>query len=346
MGRKARSVVEGAHMVDIGLRLLESLYRQLMIDDQWALRRERGFTWWSYRLAQHVEVSPPFMSQGIEASQVRIWTETVGAVDPNSDPARVVASLNIQATLDALVWQSDRAMISRCSTAVVHDHNFGWISEVLATAATLQNDAAHYQAHDLARALGGEPAASNHPFSGVRNERDDILNVPSQVVVREGSHESRFTGSSMANVARFLVEKNFLGSADDTGLTCEVPFSRNEPVAVTSLAGGDQLHSSLVQVYTDVAHPETGSGMLVTLKLPVSPHPAEVATIANGLNVAEARGESSANLLGAWCSDPTSERTVAYCSFVPNLLSRHVRAESVVLDLAARSRFACGFLGG
>lgn len=46
-------------MTDIGLRLLDSLYEQLMIDDEWAVRRERGFTWWSYRLAQHIEVSPP-----------------------------------------------------------------------------------------------------------------------------------------------------------------------------------------------------------------------------------------------------------------------------------------------
>ena len=50
-------------MPDVGLRLLDSLYEQMMIDDQWALRRERGFTWWAYRLAQHVEVGPPVWSE-------------------------------------------------------------------------------------------------------------------------------------------------------------------------------------------------------------------------------------------------------------------------------------------
>ena len=31
-------------MTDIGLQLLDSLYQQLQIDDEWAVRRERGFT--------------------------------------------------------------------------------------------------------------------------------------------------------------------------------------------------------------------------------------------------------------------------------------------------------------
>ncbi|AFR49080.1 hypothetical protein KTR9_2443 [Gordonia sp. KTR9] len=227
-------------MSDIGLHLVNSLYQQLMIDDQWALRRERGFTWWSYRLAQHVEVSPPFMSQGTEVCRVRMWTETVGAVDPNLDPARVVAAFNTHATLDALVWDPERAMLNRCSTGVVHAENFVWLSEVLATAAILQNAAAHNQAQELARMLNGEPAASNHPRSGVRPVGDGILDVPSQVVIREGAYGSRFAGPRMADLGGFLVEMRFLGSADEENLTCEVPYTQNEPVSVT--CRGTSLH--------------------------------------------------------------------------------------------------------
>ncbi len=35
-------------MHDVGIRLIESLYSQLVIDEEWSVRRERGFTWWSY----------------------------------------------------------------------------------------------------------------------------------------------------------------------------------------------------------------------------------------------------------------------------------------------------------
>lgn len=69
-------------MQDVGIRLIDSLFSQLMIDDEWVVRRERGFTWWSYRLAQHVEVGDPVESYGIDVCRVRIWTEMVNDVDP------------------------------------------------------------------------------------------------------------------------------------------------------------------------------------------------------------------------------------------------------------------------
>lgn len=332
-------------MADVGLRMLGNLYSQLMIDDAWCVRRERGFTWWSYRLAQHIEVSQPFQSHGVEVCTVRIWTETVGDVDPRTSPAIVIAPFNMHATSDALVWSPNTSMISRCSSAVVHDETIGWMSKILATAAVVQNAGAHNQAHDLARACGGQPAASNHPSNGRRDERDDILNMPSHVLVPEGGYPSRFTGPGMANASDFLVQMNFLGSADATGLTCEVPFTRNEPMAVTSMAGGDQLHTSLVQIFTDVAHPEAGNGLFTLMKLPVSPNPQDIPSIANALNAAEAGGLSLSHLLGAWCPDPTSDRTLAFCSFVPNMLSHLVRVENIVWDQSVRSQFARSWFG-
>ena len=77
-------------MHDVGIRLIESLYSQLMIDGKWSVRRERGFTWWSYRLAQHVEVSEPFESGGLSVCSVRIWTEMVNNVDPAANPVEIV----------------------------------------------------------------------------------------------------------------------------------------------------------------------------------------------------------------------------------------------------------------
>jgi hypothetical protein len=43
-------------VTDIGVEFLDNIYGKMMVDDQWSVRRGRGFTWWAYRLAQHVEV--------------------------------------------------------------------------------------------------------------------------------------------------------------------------------------------------------------------------------------------------------------------------------------------------
>jgi exonuclease III len=37
-------------MPDVELDMLKSIYAQLMVDDRRAVRPERGFTWWRYRL--------------------------------------------------------------------------------------------------------------------------------------------------------------------------------------------------------------------------------------------------------------------------------------------------------
>lgn len=332
-------------MTDVGMRVLDSLYEQLMIDEQWSIRRERGFTWWSYRLAQHVEVGEPVESGGLIVCVVRIWTDLVYEVDPSTDPATMLGPLNAQTTLNALTWNSETATISECCTAVIHDEIFNWLSKVLATAAILQNASATNRARGFAEMTGGVPAASNHPSSGQRPDMDDILGVP-QVVVQEGRQPSRFTGAKMAGVGRFLVDMNFLGSVDETGLTCEVPFLSNAPAVMLSSERGDTLQTSLMQVFTDVPHPDAGNGVLTILRLPISPEPDAVAAMANQLNLIEAQGSFMTNFLGAWCPDPTEpvRRTVAFCSFIPNFLSRWVRIENLVVDASVHSRIAASYL--
>lgn len=329
-------------MTDIGLRLLDSLYKQLMIDDEWAVRRERGFTWWSYRLAQHVEVSRPQWSIDRDVCSVRIWTEVVREVDASSEPALLLGAVNAYADLNALVWNPVEATITECCTAKVHDEIFPWMSKVLATAAVTQNTAAHSRAHQLAEMTGGIPAASDHPLNGQRPEMDDMLNLPEDVIVKEGAAPSRFGGEAWAAVDKYLNEVGYFGSVDETELTCEVPFTGAAPAIAVSEA--KDLQTSLVQLFTGVPHPEEGNGLLGFMQLPVSADPDRVAEQANRLNLIESTGEPATNLLGAWCSKPNSPTTIAFCQFVPNLLANLLRVENVVVYMASHSSFAASQL--
>lgn len=81
-------------MSDVGTWMVGNLYQQLMVDDQWSVQRERGFTWWGYRLAQHIEVAAPVHDRGLDLCVFRIWTEVVRNVDADSNPAAVLAQLN------------------------------------------------------------------------------------------------------------------------------------------------------------------------------------------------------------------------------------------------------------
>ena len=158
---------------DIGLRLIAELYQRLFIDDEWAVRRPRGFTWWSYRLAQHVDAEPVVIRGGRPTCMVRVWTEVVNDVDPSRDPALVVTPANIHATLSALVWDPERRTLSDHCSYLVDDDNAVVARWILPVAAVLQNTAAHSRAHALAECGVRSPCrvAPPHQRAPTRSRR-------------------------------------------------------------------------------------------------------------------------------------------------------------------------------
>lgn len=330
-------------MTDLGIELVDHLYDQLMVDEQWSVRRERGFTWWGYRLAQHVEVGPPIRSHDRDVHQVRIWTEVAREVDPATDPARLLGALNMHATMGALVFDPDTATVSECCTAVVHRDNIGWLWKILMTAAPLQNATAHALAHPIAEACNGTPAASNHPISGERPDLDDMLNVPERVIIPDGAEPSRFAGPLTEGLETFAAEMGWLATSDATGATCEVPYTGDLPAVLQDPDAPDMENlTALVRVFPDQPHPRFGSGALITLQLPYARYAEPAAQLANRLNAVEARGDLSTPLLGAWCPDPLrrEHNVLAFCSFLPNILARPGLLENQLIYQAARAQFA------
>ena len=89
---------------DIGLVAVEELFTDLMVDEEWAERRPRGFSWWSHRLAQHIEASPPVIVGGREVCEVRVWTDVARDVEEAREPLKWLSLTNMRATLSALIW--------------------------------------------------------------------------------------------------------------------------------------------------------------------------------------------------------------------------------------------------
>ena len=329
---------------DVGVQAVEGLFRDLMIDQQWAIRRPRGFTWWAYRLAQHVEVAPPTSDGVHEVCEVRVWTDVANKIDPTRHPATVVGVANMQQTLNALVWDPVERSVTECCKVVVTEENIGWLGKVLTWAAVLQNTAAHSRAHGVANVLGGVLAASNHPRSGERPSMDDILNVPTSLIAPAGKKKSAFAGPFTEALGPFAVQFGLLGFADAHGFTCEVPFTGSRPAAMLV---GEPPETALVKVFANAPHPAFGNGALLTMSLPPDFDKERVPAIANQLNLAESKVGTDTMFLGAWCSDPTSnkQRSLAFCAFIPNVLAQPGLLENMVIYQARRSRFVASVLG-
>lgn len=329
---------------DIGLRLISDLYRKLHVDDEWAVRRERGFTWWSFRLAQHVEAEPVLIRGGRPTCVVRIWTDVVNDVDPSKDPAIMVAPANMRATLSALVWDPARGTITDHCSYLVDDDNASTAQWILPVAALLQNSEAHSLAHSLAELVGGHPAASDHPISGARPEADELLNAPQTVIVADPRQRSTFPNVLDAELETAMAEYGVSGCIAGDELVCELPFQGARPLGM--LTFGSIMETSLLEVFADVENPDFGAGALMTLSLPVVLDPSRVAEAANRLNLAEA-GESSAyagTLLGAWCPDPRTENRLAFNTFLPTILGRSGLIDRLIAFHMVRSRSAAAEL--
>lgn len=344
---------KGDCMGDVGTQVLDAVYDELKVEDRWAFRRRRGFTWWSYRLAQNVDVSPSVHDRGLDLCNLTIKTDMVCDVDPGSNPAAILAHFNSQATVNALVWNPADRTISVCCAVTVHQDIAGWIHYVLATAAILQNEIAHAQTVVLANACGGSPAVSNHPTRGVREEANSSMSVPARMIVPAGEEPSKFVGAQCQGLEGFLAElaevKGWYGNVDSEGATVEVPYTGNRPAVFQDRASPDaRLETALVRVFTDVPHPEFGNGALMIMQLPVSPWAERAIGLANDLNLAEsAGGYDVPPLFGAWVPDPLSDEGngLAFNSFVPNFLAMGGILNNWMAYQATRAQFARRFLG-
>lgn len=329
---------------DVGLRLISELYQRLFIDDEWSVRRPRGFTWWSYRLAQHVEAGPVFIRGGRPTSQVHIWTEIVNDVDPLHDPALHVTPANMQATLSALVWDPSRRTLADHCTYLVDEDTAQLARWILPVAAVLQSTAAHSRAHALAEAVSGKPAESSHPSSGPRPVADELLTAPQAVVAPDPRQRSTFPAALDEDLATALAEYGVSGCIAGDELTCELPFNGARPLLL--LTKDSTVETSLLEVFADMDHPQFGAGALMALSLPVSLDPRRVAVAANRLNLAESGGSAAyaGALLGAWCPDPRAADRLAFNTFLPTVLGRPGLIDRLIAFEMIRSRFAAAEL--
>lgn len=322
--------------MELGLQLVDGIYRDMMIDSEWSIREARGFTWWGHRFAQRVTVDLPRLDNGFNVFRIRAETEMLKDIREEVDTANKIALLNAMATTSAYVWDPARATLSLVSTMYAHDDNARLAARVAKCAVAIQAADAHIKADGLAKVLRGRPNESSHPQSGRRRDPDDMLNAVA-MFAEEGQQISPY-GPDLENVMDTLSSLGVPTTESGFGLTAEFEFTDSSPAAV----GGTG--TALFQVETMTPHPQLGSGALMTLKLPPAWRAPIAAAIATRLNMAEAGDEFvRAPLLGGWCIAP-DDGAVTYVAFLPTGLDAPGLLENIVVSNAVRSRWAADYL--
>ena len=215
---------------DVGLEAMEAIFNVLQIDEEWSVSRPRGFTWWSYRLAQHVDATEPWEDDEFQLSRIRIRTEVVNSVDAATGPEKFVALAQCARDLECGRVGPGRGIFQR----ILHRNcapRERWLVEPHAGhSSDYSKQRCPWAGSSARRVCGGVAAASNHPVSGERPEPDSMLEAPAQMAKQAKDAGQSFIGPLCSNLSDFLPGYELLGFSDESNFSCEVPFMGESPL--------------------------------------------------------------------------------------------------------------------
>ena len=324
---------------DLGQEALNKTWTDLQVDPEWGVREPGAFTWWGSRFATRVWAEPEVDDDGFLITRLRAETDLVRGARTDAASDLFLATLGRSASLSGIVRdEADPGTLKLHTSVLVYIKTAHRLLPLFRTAVVLQAETAHRTAARVAEAVGGEPAESPHPMLGFRESPDKMLAFP-QLLLQPDHGSSPWEGVDMGRFLDILRRPPcLLASGDETGLTAEFPFLRE---------------NSLLTLSTKKPHPALGSGLLAILRLPSGGSDDERASLTMRLNALDAGWTSWTHFAGSWCSD---DGGVAYVSFLPNVvyvvgLSREYAdglalkarwvAERIFHDDWARTRATC-----
>lgn len=324
---------------DVGPEALERLYELMKIDEEWSLRETRRYEWWGHRLRQVVEAGPAVQSEGVVICRLAARSAMIRNVPLSDRLELLVATLNGQAALNAIVLDRTARTIYLSSHMVLHRETLTWGLSLFMSAVATQAVEAGILGELFVSMGFGELDESAHPRSGWRPEPDEMLSVVAQVYAPIGREPSRFPPDEFAKIAQNRKGPSVLTNASGAGLTAEFPFtgSTSSVMRYAQHQAGKPIgepETALFQAEGEAEHPRYGSGCLLLLRLPregVTPE------VANQLNLAEANGQFVGYGLGAWC---VSEETAVHACFLPSAVYRPGLLSAMMLDRAGRTLWA------
>lgn len=324
--------------MDVGRRLLDRLYEQMEIDEEWSVRDGDSFTWWGHSLAQRVWFEPPVEEAGFEITRIHAETQLLKDVPATNENAEKISVINCYASLSSMVWNPEEGEINYCCSAYFHRQNFNWLVKLFMGAAALQAADAQIKVdHGLVDLLGGVPNESSPPGRPRRADEDGMLYVIEEMFAPAGAGDSPFTGEDFRRALAMEPHPWVMATEGKNCMVAEFPFHGDRP-ALMGMSGTDpsKCETALFKATAEERHPQFGSGLFLRLTLP----PVGVEGTGNlvcGLNWDEAGEWSRSHILGAWC---LADLGITFVSFIPAALYREGILDAMIQSMAMRARWA------
>jgi len=319
-------------MGDVGDAVVENIFRQLNIDEEWSTPIPRGFAWWAHRFRQRIWTTPAYDDDGIVIHRLFAVTDAVRDVGVSANKVDMaLGPLASMALGSAMVYSPPENVIRLWSAVTVHEEIAQWMGHLFASYAILQLIEAEQRAEAIAQFVNGAVDETAHPNTGPRVDPDEMLTVLDAVFRPMGAKPSPWNGNAELNQIREILNSgNCFSMGDDTGLTAEFPFGED---------------TSMLRVITTEPHPVIGSGVGLFLHVPMWGTEEDAAQIAGALNRAEADKQSMSHLLGSWCAKTIGESSLpVFAFFLPTALHQPGLLMNLVFSFAGRANWVGSLL--
>ena len=288
---------------DVGLVALDRVWRSMLIDDEWSVREQRGFAWWSGSFAQTITVSEPVLSYDLWVSRLDAITLVASGVPRTATTLAVLDHFNASGrSLSALGFTGD-GVVGLVAAATVHEQMLEFAPRWLSFAAVTQAADAQTLGHELAASLGGRPFETEHPTSGPRPDLDGALDIYPRIVQPAASEPSRFIGKEMLDVLEMLQKSRLFAHGDETRVMAYYPYPGS---------------ASLLDVDPTIVHPALGAGLWLKLKIPLWLDAPQAAEVACAMNQREASSDVLHYVAGGW--HVADDGSIACSVFCPNAI--------------------------
>jgi hypothetical protein len=327
-----------AGAADCGLAALRELFSGLGVENEWSIREERAFRWWPHQLAQRIWAEPPHANVNAELCRIHVETDLLRDVPETARNAELLATLNMMASLSALVWDRQNRQIKQHCSVTVYRGGEQWFSRLLTVAAMLQADMA-LKANLLTDQTGAEVDTSSHPAMGHRSTPAPTLRALADALVEMQRSCPPVAEADLQHLVDTQPQPWI--EATRQGNTIHARFSFLDDVGPASFI-----------VSAQEEHPQLGRGVLARLTLPNVMDAQTAVEVANILNEAEVsnwddfRNSGSGEppqFLGAWCQN---NNMVSHVTFLPAALMSREALGVMAYSAGQRVFFVRDFMVG
>lgn len=311
-------------MRDLGLQVIDHVFKIMDIDRESSIREDRGFQWWGKDLAQRVWADPPIKSRGVLVSRLHARADLLDGFTPSKTNLSQLNEVAAQASLSRPIQCADNpSRLQLAASMSVHRQTFEMAKKLFAIAVAIQAAEAQARAQVMATVLGITLAASSHPTAGSRSQDDSTVNVISGMVKPLGEVPSVWSETECE--AAFATVRSsrwcLMATAARNGFFAEFPFHRM---------------TSLLKVKTDEVHPDLGRGASLTLTIPARHVEEEALRLALEFNEWELSECSGAHCLGSWHAGPLG---LTYVTFLPNLAQWPGLLSVMAMSMVVRAKW-------